>query len=162
MKTLKILLLGLIAFFLLLIPCLSSGSQKPEEAKTIVVTKTVSTVQDMIDEIAPKFGQEPKLISKISYCESMHRVVVHDGGYGKGVTGIHRKTFEGWLPLYQKEMHETLNYDSTYDQVKMMAWAFSKGDSYRNQWSTYVAYKKGGVYSFYSKLLKGHYTVYCK
>lgn len=120
------------------------------------------TVIEMINEIAPQFGQDPRLISKISYCESNHIVVSHDGGRGKNITGIHDTTFNGWLPLYQEENHETLNKGSTYDQIKMMSWAFSKGSPYKNQWTTYVAYTKGGTYSFYSKLLKAHFTVRCK
>lgn len=132
------------------------------EKEELIPTKDDLTVKEMIQEIAPMFGQDPGLVSKISFCESHHQVVVHDGGYGKGVTGIHRKTFDGWLPLYEKERHETLNYNSTYDQIKMMSWAFSKGDSYRNQWTTYVAYMNNGVYTFYSRLLKATFTVRCK
>jgi|SRR6187551_677047 len=137
----------------------STGSVETYQADKPIVPPTV---QEMIQEIAPKFGQDPELIAKISYCESHFKDVIHDGGHGKGVTGIHKKTFDYWLIAYTKETGETLNYDSSYDQIKMMSWAFSKGDKYRNQWSTYVAYMEGGTYSFYSNLLEGHYTVYCK
>jgi len=120
------------------------------------------SVSEIIDEVSPMFDQDPALIYKISYCESNHKDEVHDGGYGKGVTGIHKRTFNLWLINYKKETGETLNYDSSYDQLKMMSWAFSKGESYRRQWSTYVAYKNGGVYAFYSRLLKKNFTVRCK
>lgn len=130
------------------------------EAKEVSVKK-VLTVKEIINEVAPKFGQDPKLISKITWCESNHKVVNHDNGHGRGVTGIHKATFKRWLPLYIKEVRETLNYDSTYDQLKMMSWAFSKGKSYRNQWTSYVAYTKGGTYSFHSKLLQRDFTVKC-
>ena len=126
------------------------------------VSHEMQSVPEMIAEIAPRFNQDAFLIGKIAYCESHYENVVHDGGYGKGVTGIHANTFARWLPLYEKDQGESLDYDSTYDQLKMMAWAFSKGDEYRNQWTTYVAYMNGGTYSFYSRLLKGHYTVHCK
>ena len=165
MKTLKIILLILAFLALFLIPKKSTSTQamvSEDPLSATVVIPKVQTIEEMILEIAPRFEQDPALISKISYCESKHKEVVHDGGYGLGVTGIHKKTFEGWLPLYQKEQGETLNYASSYDQLKMMSWAFSKGDSYRNQWTTYVAYKKGGTYSFYSRLLKGNFTVRCK
>lgn len=131
-------------------------------ASASIIIPKEKTIEEMVLEIAPRFGQDPALISKISWCESHHEVKVHDGGYGVGVTGIHKKTFEGWLPKYKADTGETLNYDSSYDQLKMMSWAFSKGESYRDDWTTYVAYTKGGTYSFYSKLLKGHFTVYCK
>lgn len=117
---------------------------------------------EMVVCAATQFNQSPELISKITWCESHHKVKSHDNGRGFNVTGIHNKTFDGWLPMYEKEVGETLNKDSTYDQLKLMSWAFSKGPEYRNQWSTYVAYTKGGTYSFYSRLLKAHFTVYCK
>jgi len=135
-------------------------SEDPQQAT--VVLPSEMTIEQMILDVAPRFKQDPLLISKISWCESHHEVKVHDGGHGLGVTGIHKRTFAGWLPLYEKEQGETLDYGSSYDQLKMMSWAFSKGDSYRNQWTTYVAYMNGGTYSFYSRLLKGHFTVRCK
>lgn len=165
MKTLKIILLILAFLALFLIPKKSTSTQamvsEAPLSATVVIPKAM-TIEEMILEIAPRFEQDPALISKISFCESRHKEVVHDGGHGLGVTGIHKRTFQGWLPKYEAEEGETLNYASSYDQLKMMSWAFSKGDSYRNQWTTYVAYKKGGTYSFYSRLLKGHYTVRCK
>lgn len=127
----------------------------------IYIAEKPQTVPEMIQEIAPQFGQDSDLISRIAYCESKFRDVIHDGGHGKGVTGIHKKTFDYWLIQYEKETGETLHYDSSYDQIKMMAWAFSKGESYREQWTTYVAYKNGGEYTFYSNLLKGTYTAKC-
>lgn len=119
------------------------------------------SVVEIIDYVAPQFNQDPKLISKISYCESGHTKKNHDNNRGYNVTGIHDKTWYGWLPLYEKERGETLDIDSTFDQLKMMSWAFSKGSSYRNQWTTYVAYTNGGIYTFYSKLLKAWFTVKC-
>lgn len=136
-------------------------AEAPEPLVTVQDTENM-TVVEMLEHIAPQFKQDPKLISKISWCESGHKVLPHDGGRGRNMTGIHDTTFNGWLPLYEKETGETLNINSVYDQFKMMAWAFSKGDSYRNQWTTYVAYKNGGTYSFYSRLLKKHFTVNCK
>jgi len=136
-------------------------AEDTEEDET-VSRETTRSVPEMIEELAPRFGQDPQLIKKISWCESGHKIKIHDGGYGVGVTGIHRATFAGWLSIYQKEISETLNYNSTYDQLKMMSWAFSKGKSYRNQWTSYVAYTNGGTYSFFSQLLQKHFTVVCK
>lgn len=127
-------------------------------------TKTIDqmTTQELIELASEKFSQDASLISKISYCESKHKIVAHDGGRAVNMTGIHDRTFNYWLPLYEKEVGETLDIKSTYDQFKMMSWAFSKGESYRTKWTTYVAYKKGGEYSFYSNLLGAHFTVRCK
>jgi D-alanyl-D-alanine dipeptidase len=130
------------------------------EAPTIDIEKL--TTEQMIDRAAKQFNQDPKLISKISYCESQHKIKSHDGGRAVNMTGIHDTTFKLWLPRYEKDTGETLNMKSTYDQFKMMSWAFSKGESYRDDWTTYVAYLKGGEYTFYSRLLEGTFTAKCK
>lgn len=155
MKTLKIAFFVFAFLGIFTIP-------KSTQSIAPVITPNEMTIEEMINDASLRFKQDPLLISKISYCESKHKNVVHDGGHGKGITGIHKKTFERWLPKYEAENGEILNYDSTYDQLKMMSWAFSQGDAYRNQWTTYVAYKKGGTYSFYSNLLKNNFTVRCK
>jgi len=160
-------LIAIAVLLILFIPVTSRSTTKAEQTsdeQPLVADEIPKqkTVEEMIQDIAPMFGQDPKLISKISWCESKHEVLPHDGGRAVNVTGIHDTTFKGWLPKYQKERNENLNIDSTYDQLKMMSWAFSKGESYRTQWTTYVAYTNGGTYSFYSRLLKGHYTARCK
>lgn len=114
----------------------------------------------MILDIAPIFNQNPSLIKKIVYCESSGKISSHDGGRGTNITGIHDTTFDYWLPKYIEQNGETLNKDSTYDQIKMMSWAFSQGYAYK--WTTYVAYKNGGTYTFYSSLMGKWYTATCK
>lgn len=133
---------------------------KPLVAEAPEVELKDLPIIEMIKRVAPTFNQDPDLIKKIIWCESGGKDLEHDGGYGQGVTGIHKRTFDYWLIAYEKEYEETLEYVSTYDQIKMMSYAFSKG--YANQWTTYVAYKKGGEYTFYSKLMKKTYTARCK
>lgn len=152
---------NLIAVFVLIItisvPVMAQAPELTWEQKV-----SNMSVKEMIDYIAPQYNQDAKLINKISYCESRHQLnVVHDGGYGKGVTGIHRATFDGWNIMFEKEFGFKLNYDSPFDQLTMMSYVFEKGDSYRNQWTTYVAYVNGGIYFFYSNLLKNYFTVRC-
>ena len=125
-----------------------------------VIVKEETTIAELTEKIAPAFNQDPKLIEKIIYCESGGTKQSHDGGRAFNITGIHDATFNGWLKEYKKEYHETLNKDSSYDQIKMMSWAFSKG--YANQWTTYVSYMNGGEYTFYSKLLGGTFTAICR
>lgn len=144
---------------LMLFPIITFGFNTPVEAPEAPLQRSIT---EMIDYLAPRFNQAPELIYKITYCESKHKIVSHDKGRGTNITGIHDDTFNRWLPLYEKEQGETLDKNSTYDQIKMISWAFSKGDDYRNQWTTYRAYKNGGEYTFYSKLLKGWYTARCK
>lgn len=119
------------------------------------------TVPEMIDYIAPKFGVDPALIKNISWCESFHEIKNHDGGRAKNVTGIWDSTFDGWLPLYEKEIGETLNRDSQFDQLKMMSFVFSKGDEYRNKWTTYRAYMNGGKITLWSNYYNKQITVVC-
>ncbi len=144
----------------ILVVTTSSPVMAKAPTQTIPVNKELS-VQEMIDKASAQFGQDPKLIKKVAMCESGLKIRSHDGGRAKNMTGIHNTTFNGWLITYKKETGETLNIHSVYDQFKMMSWAFSKGPSYRNQWTTYVAYTKGGTYAFYSKLLQKHFVVRC-
>ena len=118
---------------------------------------------DMIYCASIEFAQDPSLISKISWCESKHKISSHDGGRGVNMTGIHDATFERWNNEFEKEYGYRLDRKSTFDQFRMMAYAFSKGESYRDDWTTYVAYMRPDhTYSFYSTLLEGYYTVVCK
>ena len=132
------------------------------ERMPVMAKQEFKTVDEIINEVAPKFGQDPKLISKITFCESSHKVQSHDGGRAYNITGIHNTTFNYWLKQYEKEMNETLDINSTYDQIKIMSWAFSKGDKYRNQWTSYVSYTNGGTYTFYSKMLGKTFTAKCR
>lgn len=135
---------------------------EPSEQVVATPKNEFETVDEIIKEVAPLFKQDPKLISKITFCESSHRVQSHDGGRAFNITGIHDTTFNYWLKQYEKEMNETLDLHSTYDQIKITSWAFSKGDKYRNQWTSYVAYINGGEYTFYSKMLGKTFTARCK
>lgn len=119
------------------------------------------SVVEQINYIAPRFDQSPKLIGKVTWCESSHKVLPHDGGAGMGVTGIHKATFDGWNIMFEKEFGFKLNYESTFDQITMMSYVFGKGESYRNQWTTYVAYANGGTATLFSKTI-GYFTVTCK
>lgn len=100
-------------------------------------------VQEIIKCIAPAYGQDPVLISNVIKRESTYNPnAVHDGGRGKGVTGFHTDTFNRWNKQYLKETGEVIIYDSTLDQIKLMSWAFSKGESYRDDWTSYNKIKK--------------------
>lgn len=151
----------IIILFLTILPFLHTKSEVIITHNPVIV-KEEPTIAELTEKIATAFNQDPKLIEKIIYCESGGKIQSHDGGRGFNITGIHDATFNGWLKEYEKEYNETLNKDSSYDQIKMMSWAFSKGESYREQWTTYVAYTNGGEYTFYSKLLKRWFTAICR
>ena len=147
---------------LLAISAVLITTAQPVLAQAPVEDNNSLTTEQIIEKTALQFNQDPALISKISWCESGHKIKQHDGGRGVNMTGIHDDTFNRWLPIYRKEVGETLSIDSTYDQFKMMSWAFSKGEDYRDDWTTYVAYRNGGEYAFHSRLLKKDFVVLCK
>ena len=157
-RILIITLITVITLGLLFIP-LNTQSETSIPSNPVVEIKE-PTIVELTEKIAPAFNQDPKLIEKIIYCESGGTIQSHDGGRAFNITGIHDTTFNYWLKEYEKEYNETLNKDSSYDQIKMMSFAFSKG--YANQWTTMVAYKNGGSYTFYSKLLGKTFTARCK
>lgn len=138
---------------------IQAEKQALEDATRRVETMTVP---EMIDYIAPQYGQSPEVIKKITWCESGHKILPHDGHKGTNITGIWDSTFKSWLPLYEKEIGETLNINSQFDQIKMMSFAFSKGDEYRYQWSTYHAYVNGGKAKIWSRYYNKYIIVYCK
>jgi hypothetical protein len=136
-----------------------SNSVEQQALETHTRLTTHGSIPELIDYIAPQFGQPTKAIKTIVCSESNFLVLPHDGGRAVNVTGIWDTTFDGWLPQYEKEMGETLNKKSTFDQIKMMSWAFSKGDSYRYQWSTYYAYVNGGQARIWSRYYNRHFNI---
>lgn len=113
-----------------------------ETASTPIVDPDSMTITEMIEYLAPQYNQNSKLLGEIIFCESSNRTdVPHDGGKGYGVTGYHRETFLE----HEKSFGIDLNYDSSYDQIKLMTIAFSKGEKYRNLWSSYKRYTKYGT-----------------
>ena len=114
-----------------------------------------------LDELIVRFAKEnevsPALLKKVMLCESHGNMeLVGDGNRALGIYQYHEPTWEE----FTSKMGEDLNRDSAYDQIKVTAWAFSNG--YAQRWTAYRAIMNGGTYSFYSKLLKKHFTVKCK
>jgi hypothetical protein len=117
------------------------------------------SVVEMIEYYSDIYDQDPLLLKKVAECESEYETnLLGDGGRAYSVYQFHKSTFDRW----SKEFGEPLDYKSYHDNIKLAVWSFSQGERYRNAWTTYVAIKKGGKYSFYSKLLKNNYTVVCK
>ena len=130
-------------------------------SKAEAPTKTLAeySVLELIDYYSSIYRQDPVLLKKVAWCESQYeKDLPGDGGRAYSVFQIHKPTFEQW----SKEMGELLDYGNYQDHIKVATWAFAQGEEYRKKWTTYVAIKNGGTYSFYSKLLKKHFTVFCK
>jgi len=117
------------------------------------------SVVEIINYYSILYLQDPALMQKVAWCESKYgKELFGDSGHAFSVYQFHKPTFKQW----SKELGEELDYNSYHDHIKLAVWAFSKGERYRRAWTSYVAIQNGGEYSFYSKLLKRHFTVYCK
>jgi hypothetical protein len=134
---------------------LSTSSVKPEN---YIRPLEEYSVPELIEHYATIYNQDPELLKKVAECESKYeKDLSGDGGLAYSVFQFHKGTFEKW----SKEFGELLDYESYHDNIKLAVWSFSQGENYRKAWSTYVAITNGGEYSFYSKLLKKHFTVIC-
>lgn len=117
------------------------------------------SVTEMIEYYSNLYQQDPELLKKVAECESNYETELKgDGGRAFSVYQFHKGTFN----TFAKELGEPLDYQSYHDNIKLAVWSFSQGEEYRRAWTTYVAIKNGGKYSFYSKLLKRNFTVICK
>lgn len=113
-------------------------------------------IENIVTHFANEYGVSPELMLAVMRCESNGNPnTVGDGGRSRGVFQIQKPTWD----RFTKEMGETLDYTSSFDQAKVASWAFSEGHG--DEWSTYRSIKNGGVYSFYSRQLKGYFTVRC-
>lgn len=116
------------------------------------------TPQEAVMTYSALYGADYSDLKRVMECESGGKIDKKgDNGLAYGILQFHKGTFE----RFAKQMGEELDYYSWLDQAKVGAWAFAQTDAYRNQWSTYVALKNGGIYKFYSHLLKKNFTVKC-
>lgn len=131
------------------------------EANTvqIVEAKELSD-KEYIKLYAKEFGVDSELLYDVMMWESSGKKVVGDGGRSFHEFQWQKPTWELYQKMYSQEFGETkFDINSLHDQIKLTAYAFSKGEPARNMWTVYRAIKNGGTYSFYSTQLKKHYTV---
>jgi hypothetical protein len=113
--------------------------------------------KELADHYASISQGESRYTSAVIACESRYEPTSKgDGGRANNVGQFHKPTFE----RLSKLMGEELDYNSYYDQTKLLAWSLDNG--YGANWTAYRAIKNGGTYSFYSKLLQKHYTATCR
>ena len=92
------------------------------------------TLKEQAQELSIYYHTDFKTINKVIICESnWDSASTGDHGKANGISQFHKDTFIEW----SKQMGETLDYNSSYDQLKVMNWAFSKGNSYRRAWTCY-------------------------
>lgn len=115
------------------------------------------TPKELAEHYASISHGESRYTSAVIRCESQYNEKARgDGNRAWGVAQFHKPTFE----RLSKLMGEELDYNSYYDQTKLLAWSLDNG--YGSNWTAYRAIKNGGTYSFYSKLLGKHYTSVCR
>jgi len=130
---------------------------KPEPPRTY-------TAKEYIIRYAKQFRTNPKLLLKIANCESeMNTNAIGDAGLAIGIYQYHKNTWNDFVKLYKRKVYdENLNIYSYQDQAKLTSFIFSEYPEYKNRWTTYIAYRKGGEYRFYSYLLKKHFISVCR
>lgn len=128
------------------------------EAEAPKITLEDYSVPQLIEYYSGIYHQDPALLKKVAECESKYgKNLKGDSGLAFSVYQFHKNTFDNW----SKEFGEKLDYGSYHDHIKLAVWSFAQGENHRNAWTTYVAIKRGGTYSFYSKQLKKSFVVKC-
>jgi hypothetical protein len=111
---------------------------------------------------AKLYGVDGKIVNGVLNGESnyQHDAPCSDGGRSCGIARIQKPTWNWMEDEYFEEWNEHLDYKSSHDQIKLLAYQISKGHG--DNWTVYRCIKNGGKYSFYSSQNKRHYTIYCK
>lgn len=137
----------------------AEAPSKIEGVKPIIIIEKVLSPIDYIYKWADYYKADKVELKKIASCESnLGKIKVGDKGLAHGLFQYHVGT---WIKA-EKLIGEELDIDSIDDQAKMTAFIWVNHPEWKTQWTTYVAYKNGGTYSFYSRVLQGYYTVVCK
>lgn len=124
------------------------------------ITEQPYTIQ--AEYYAKLYGVDSKIVKEVLRGESnyTHDAPCSDGGRSCGIARIQKPTWDWMEQEYFKEWNEHLNYKSSHDQIKLLAYQISKGHG-RN-WTVFRCIENGGKYSFWSGQNQRHYTVYCK
>ena len=134
------------------------GFPTKDSAEEIKINPLDLTPIEQIEYFSTMYGGNPAIAIKVMECESNgNHKTSGDGGRSNGIFQFQKSTF---LRM-EKEFGEDLDYTSQFDQIKLGSWALAQPRLAR-EWTTYVAIKNGGKYSFWSSQMQRHYTVYCK
>lgn len=131
-------------------------AQAPSAVPIAQIPLRDQPIENIVEHFSYVNDIDPKIALSVMQCESKGiQSTVGDDGNARGI-------FQYWTDTWarhSKEMGETLDINSSYDQARLATWAIANGHA--DEWTTYVAIKRGGRYSFYSKSLKKSFTVYC-
>jgi hypothetical protein len=131
MKT-KIIIAVSILLLILLISHYKKTHIPPPEVKIDALQAHIAlidsmSVPELIEYLAPENAAELK---KVAYCESRYNPqAVGDHGLAKGILQFHQGTFN----TYSNQIGEQLQYESTYDQIKVANYMWNKGQAH--QWT---------------------------
>lgn len=141
----------------LLIVCSLLG-YNPQSTTSAELKITDLPVAMQIEHFANLYGADVSVVKAVVRCESGgdHKSK-GDSGFSKGIAQFQKSTFYRMAKL----KGEDLNYESQFDQIKLLSYAMANPDLAR-EWSTFRAIKNGGTYSFYSRQLKKSFTVKCR
>lgn len=142
--------------FIVFVLCLTF-SRNVTKAQAPIPDKP-KTNKEILEDFTKKYGSDYKIVSRVIDCESGWKYVSGDGGASNGPAQFARETFYRYAKMLGKEML----YTSYNDQLELTAYVFSLGEINKEEWTTYRAIKRGGVYKFYSKRESRDITVYCK
>lgn len=127
------------------------------EAPEMPAIPKEKTVHQAIAEFAALYGSSAPVLEKVMECESGGmQETKGDHGQSLGVFQIQPDTWR----RFTSEMGATLDIASPADQAQVAAWAFAHGHG--DEWTTYVAIRKGGSYTFWYRLEDRYFTVHCK
>lgn len=139
----------------LLLPLMLFVSQ-PVIAEPITISANLP-LEKQVELFSIVYGADSNIIKKMIYEESGWKMsAVGDSGISRGIGQFQKSSF---IRL-SKLMGEDLDYNSSYDQIKLLVWSVANGHG--REWTSYRCIMNGGTYSFYSKQLGKHFTINCK
>ncbi len=108
-------------------PTLAEAPYEPQEAP-----REELDPKEVLRRYSTLYHTSYEELEAVIFCESGWRVDVYgDGGRAYSLLQFHQPTFNAW----EKELGEDLDYKSWHDQIKLGAWAFSKGTKYKKHWT---------------------------
>lgn len=116
----------------------------PASASAPSIPLQEQTPAEIIRYFTSLYGSDYDLVMSVLSCESGFRMVEGDGGRSYG----HAQYFLETFTRHSKALGETLNYESSFDQLKLISFSFSHSEAYRREWTTYRAIQNGGTYIF--------------
>ncbi len=119
------------------------------------------TNEELILKYSTEYGSDPNIVYSIMMCESQGKWIKGDFRNNTYHSFGQFQYFKSTWIRYSKLFGEELNINSAHDQIKLTSWVFSLTDKEKSEWTTYVALKNGGTYSFYSKFHQKSFVVKC-